>query len=280
LILAVFCCGGTIFAQKEEIQTHFMISEQKTIGIIGGASWESTVLYYKLINQSVREHLGGLNSAKILLYSVNYEPIVRLEHEGRWEEVGNQLAIAAKTLQDAGADFLILCCNTLHKATPAIEGAIQIPFLHIADAAGSKLCKSQVQKIGLLGTQFTMEDGFYASRLKDKFGLNVITPELLDRKQIDQIIYNELCQGKVRPKSKEEMIRIINTLQNNGAEAILLGCTELGMLIGSEDVTIPVYDTTLLHADEAVFMSFSREPVRKCLTSEIKNGCRAPESWQ
>ena len=255
LALAIFYCGGTVFAEEEQNQTHFMTFEQKTIGIIGGASWESTALYYKLINQSVRERLGGLNSAKILLYSVNYDPIVRLENEGRWHEVGNQLAIAAKSLQDAGADFLILCCNTLHKATPAIEGAIQIPFLHIADAAGSVLSKSHIQTIGLLGTQFTMEDGFYASRLEDKFGLHVITPKLLDRQMIDQIIYNELCQGKVRPESKEELVRIIETLRNNGAEAILLGCTELGMLISSEDATIPVHDTTLLHATEAVHMS-------------------------
>lgn len=255
LASAIFCCSDIVFADEEVNQTYFMKSEQKTIGIIGGASWESTALYYKLINQSVRELLGGLNSAKILLYSVNYDPIVKLEREGRWDEVGNQLAIAAKSLQEAGADFLILCCNTLHKATPAIESAIQIPFLHIADAAGSILSKSNIQIIGLLGTQFTMEDGFYASRLKNKFGLRVITPELPDRIMVDQIIYDELCQGKVRPEAKEEMIRIIKMLQNNGAEVILLGCTELGLLIGSKDATIPVFDTTLLHAQQAVHMS-------------------------
>ncbi len=232
-----------------------MESEQKVIGIIGGASWESTVIYYRLINQFVREHFGNLNSAKILLYSINYDPIIQLEKEGKWEEVGNQLATIAKTLQEGGANFLILCCNTLHKATPAIEKAIQIPFLHIADAAGSVLSKSQVQKIGLLGTQFTMEDGFYASRLQKKFNLQVITPELFDRQRIDQIIYNELCQGKVLPASKKEMIRIIQALQNKGAEAVLLGCTELGMLINPADATIPIYDTTLLHANEAARIS-------------------------
>lgn len=235
--------------------TH-MTSNQKIIGIIGGASWESTVLYYKLINQTVRDRLGGLNSAKILMYSVNYDPIVKLEQEGNWDEVGRQMAIAAKSLEDAGADFIILCCNTLHKTTPAIEKAIEIPFLHIADAAGAILSQNQTKKIGLLGTQFTMEDGFYASRLQEKFGLHVITPEQPDRKQIDHIIYNELCQGKILPESKAEICRIIQSLQDMGAEAILLGCTELGMIVGPEDASVPVYDTTLLHAKEAVQRSF------------------------
>jgi aspartate racemase len=254
--LAVFFCSTAILAKEESVEGDLMESEQKIIGIIGGTSWESTALYYKLINQSVRERLGNLHSAKILLYSFNYDPIVALEREGRWDEVGNQMAIAAKTLQDAGAKVLILACNTLHKVTPAIENVVEIPFLHIADAAGNTLCKKQIQKIGLLGTQFTMEDGFYALRLQEKYGLQVITPELPDRKRVDQIIYNELCQGKVLSESKKELIRIIEILQKNGAEAILLGCTELGMLIDSEDAMIPVYDTTLLHVNEVVHMSF------------------------
>ena len=229
---------------------------QKNIGIIGGLSWESTALYYKLINEAVRERLGRLNSAKLLLYSLNYEPIVQLEHEGKWDQIGEQLAQAAKNLQDAGADFIILCCNTLHKVTPAIEAAIHIPFLHIADAAGKLLVSHGVKKLGLLGTQFTMEDGFYASRLFEKFGLHVITPEADDRKRLDQIIYLELCRGKILPESSQEMRRMIDDLQQKGAEAVLLGCTELGLLMGQEDVSIPVYDTTVLHAQEAVKRSF------------------------
>lgn len=233
-----------------------MSTKQKTIGIIGGVSWESTALYYKLINESVRDRLGNLNSAKIILQSLNYELIVKLEREGRWDEVGKQIGSAAKTLQDAGADFLILCCNTLHKVTSSIEAAIEIPFLHIADAAGKVLLDRAIRKIGLLGTQFTMEDGFYSSRLETKFGLETIVPHLSDRERMDFIIYQELCQGKILSQSKEELIRIIHELQNSGAEAILLGCTELGMIIAPKDATIPIYDTTLLHANESVNISF------------------------
>ena len=237
-----------------------MALEQKTIGIIGGTSWESTTLYYKLINEAVRDRLGNLNSAKIVIYSVNYDPIIKLEQKGAWDEIGNQLGSAAKTLQDAGADFVILCCNTLHKVTSSIESAIEIPFLHIADAAGRVLCESKIRKIGLLGTKFTMEDGFYASRLEGRFGLEVIVPNLSDRNLLDGIIYNELCQGKTLAQSKDEMIRMIKQLQVEGAEAVLLGCTELGMLISANDADIPIYDTTLLHATEAVNLSSYSAP--------------------
>lgn len=235
-----------------------MALNQKKIGMIGGVSWESTVLYYKLINQAVREHLGGLNSAEILLYSLNYEPIVALEREGKWSEVGEELARVAKTLQEEGADFLILCCNTLHKMTRSIEGSITIPFLHIADAAGHVLTSNSIRKIGLLGTQFTMEDGFYSSRLESKFGLEVIVPNEACRKRLDAIIYGELCQGKMLPESKEAIIEMINDLNKEGAEGVLLGCTELGMLVNQDDVDIPVYDTTLLHAMEAANRSVGR----------------------
>lgn len=229
-----------------------MTLQQKTIGMIGGVSWESTVLYYKLINQSTRDHLGGLNSAKILLYSLNYDPIVQLEREGKLSDVGDELAHAAKTLQEGGADFIVLCCNTLHKMTSSIEEAVHIPFLHIADPAGAILRNNHIQKVGLLGTQFTMEDGFYAQRLENKFGLEVVVPFEEDRKRIDAIIYNELCQGKVSFESKQELIQIIRNLSERGVEAVLLGCTELGMLVRSEDIDVPIYDTTLLHASEAV----------------------------
>lgn len=229
--------------------------KQKTIGIIGGVSWESTVLYYKLINGSIRDSLGGLNSARILLSSLNYEPIVDLERKDEWDEVAKILSDAAKNLENAGADFVILCCNTLHKVASSVEASISIPFLHIADAAGKMAVQNDIKKIGLMGTQFTMEDGFYSSRLKQKFDLDVILPNESDRKIIDDIIYNELCHGKILDTSKMEFLRIMQYLQKNGAEAVLLACTELGMIINSQDTSIPVYDTTILHAEEAVKMS-------------------------
>ncbi len=219
--------------------------------MIGGVSWESTQLYYQLINKAVREELGGLNSALLLISSINYAPIVQLEREGAWDKVGSEIAHVAKTLEEGGADFIILCCNTLHKVTADIEAAITIPFLHIADAAGRVLVQSKIQKVGLLGTRFTMEDGFYASRL-ERFGLSVITPPSLEFQHMDEIIYDELCQGTVVAKSKAELIRMIRELKEQGAEAVLLGCTELGMIIGQKESPIPVFDTTLLHAQEAV----------------------------
>ncbi len=234
-----------------------MTSKQRTIGVIGGVSWESTALYYKLINEFVREHLGGLNSAKILLYSLNYEPIVALERQGKWGDVGHELAHAATTLQEGGADFIILCCNTLHKVASSIEKTVHIPFLHIADPAGNILKNNHIQKVALLGTQFTMEDGFYASRLTGKFGLEVMVPCEEDRKNLDTIIYDELCQGKISSESKQKLIQVIQDLNEHGAEAILLGCTELGMLIHDDDVEVPIYDTTLLHANEAASWSLN-----------------------
>lgn len=235
-----------------------MEEKPKTIGMIGGVSWESTALYYKLLNQSVREELGGLNSAKILLYSLNYDPIVELERQGKWEKIGNNLSNAAKVLEEGGADFIILCCNTLHKMAPLIEKAISIPFLHIADSAGNILVENHIEKLGLLGTCFTMEDGFYHERLQDKFGLEVIVPSMEDRKLLDSIIYDELCQGKISLKSKEAILQMIEKMKEKGAQSVLLACTELGMLIQPEDMDIPVYDTAFLHAKDAAFLSLNR----------------------
>ncbi len=255
LILCLGCFSGHAVEINIRDKESHMPVKQKTIGMIGGVSWESTTLYYQLLNQSVREHLGGLNSAKILLYSLNYEPIVNLERQGKWEDVGQELAHAAQVLESGGADFIILCCNTLHKMTPSIEGAVQVPFLHIADPAGNVLVNHHIQKIGLLGTQFTMEDGFYHERLGDKFGLTVVVPSEEDRLLLDSIIYDELCQGKVLARSKQNLLQIIQNLREQGVGAILLGCTELGMLVGEEDIGIPVYDTTVLHANEAAKQS-------------------------
>lgn len=223
-----------------------------TIGLIGGVSWESTALYYKLINQTVRNQLGSLNSAKLLINSLNYDPIVRYERENNWQAVTDLLVNAAQTLEKAGADFLLLGCNTLHKVAETIENNIQVPFVHIADGAGENFQKQGIQKIGLLGTQFTMEEGFYAQRLKNKFGLTVLTPPLNEREAIDNIIYNELCVGIIIAESRQLMMNSIRNLIANGAQGILLGCTELGMIIQPDNASVTILDTTVLHAEKAV----------------------------
>jgi len=228
---------------------------KKLIGMIGGVSWESTALYYKLINEAVREKFGGLNSAKVLIYSLNYDPIVELERQGNWQAVAETLMTTAKNLEQAGADFLILGCNTLHKVSKEIENAVNIPFLHIADAIGDALQKSGIKKVGLLGTQFTMEEGFYASRLQDKFQLEVITPPIEEREAIDNIIYQELCLGKLLDNSRKTMSRIMNSLAESGAQGIILGCTEFGILVKEGDSPVPTFDSTILHAGKAVSLA-------------------------
>ncbi len=230
---------------------------KKTIGIIGGVSWESTVLYYQLINQAIRNQCGGLHSAKLIINSLNYAPIVQLEREANWNAVTEILVNAAQVLEKAGADFLLLGCNTLHKVAPAIEKSISIPFLHIADGAGKKFQTENIQKIGLLGTQFTMEEGFYADRLATKFGLQVITPAHKEREAIDKIIYNELCVGINKPESKKLLQSAMQTMIQSGAEGILLGCTELGILIQPEDAPVTLLDTTVLHVETAVLLALS-----------------------
>lgn len=228
---------------------------KKTIGIIGGVSWESTVLYYQLINRAVRGKFGGLNSAKLIINSLNYAPIVQLESESNWDAVTEILVNAARAIEKAGADFIILGCNTLHKVASAIEKSISIPFIHIADGAGKKCQQVNIKRIALLGTQFTMEEGFYAERLENKFGLQVMTPPAKERETIDKIIYNELCVGVANPESKQFLKNVIQAMIQSGAEAILLGCTELGILIKSEDASVPVLDTTVLHVETAVSLA-------------------------
>lgn len=228
---------------------------KKTIGIIGGVSWESTILYYQLINQAVRQKLGGLNSAKLIINSLNYAPIVQLERESNWNAVTEILVNAAQTLEKAGSDFLLLGCNTLHKVASAIEKSISIPFLHIADGAGEKFKKLGLKKIGLLGTQFTMEEGFYSERLANKFGLQVITPTLTEREAIDKIIYDQLCVGINDPESKILIKNAMQSMIQSGAEGILLGCTELGLIIKPEDSPVTMLDTTVLHAEAAVALA-------------------------
>ncbi|OQR34933.1 aspartate racemase [Pseudomonas sp. T] len=220
----------------------------KTIGLIGGMSWESTIPYYRQINERIKERLGGLHSAKVALYSVDFHEIERLQHAGDWDAAGRVLADAARSLKAAGADFLVLCTNTMHKVVPAIEAAVDIPLLHIADPTAEAIRAAGVATVGLLGTRFTMEQAFYKDRLVDRFGLKVLTPNEADRQVVHRIIYEELCLGRIRDESREEYRRIIAALVEQGAEAVILGCTEISLLVGPADASVPLFDTTALHA--------------------------------
>jgi aspartate racemase len=228
----------------------------KKIGMIGGMSWESSLEYYRLVNELVKEKLGGYHSAKVIMDSLDFAEVELLQHEGRWQEAGKMMADSALTLQTSGADFVVLCTNTMHKCTPEIEAAIQIPFLHIVDPTAEAICKMGIKTIGLLGTRFTMEEDFYKGRLKDKYGLYVIIPSTADQEKIHQVIFQELVLGKINTDSRKDYLDIINNLIQNGAEGIILGCTEIGLLINPDDVHVPVFDTTILHARAAVDFAF------------------------
>jgi aspartate racemase len=224
----------------------------KTIGLLGGMSWESSVAYYRVINEGVKNSLGGLHSAKIVMVSVDFDPIEKLQHEGDWEGTAKILSEAAKKIELAGADFLLICTNTMHKVAPQIEAAINIPLLHIADATADVLVKKGVKTVGLLGTAFTMEQDFYKGRLKENYGLTVLVPNEADREIVHTVIYKELCLGEVNLDSKTEYLRIIESLASQGAEAVILGCTEIGMLVNQTDTEITLLDTTVIHAQKAV----------------------------
>ncbi|MEC6897219.1 aspartate/glutamate racemase family protein [Photobacterium piscicola] len=224
----------------------------KTIGMLGGMSWESTASYYKAINEGVKAELGGLSSAKICLYSVNFEEIEKLQHQGRWNDTAVILTQAAKAVEAGGADFLIICTNTMHKVASEIEAEISIPILHIADATAKKLVSDGVKKVGLLGTRFTMEQDFYKSRLTNKFEIDVIVPSAESRAIVHNVIYDELCKGIISAESRVKYLNIINELYKSGAEAVILGCTEIALLIQQQHTDIPLYDTTEIHAFEAV----------------------------
>jgi aspartate racemase len=224
----------------------------KTIGLLGGMSWESTVGYYQAINKGVKESLGGLHSAKIAMYSVDFSQIEKLQHSGDWEGTAKILISAAKNVQAAGADVLLICTNTMHKVAPQIENAIDIPLLHIADATAEALVEKGIKTVGLLGTAFTMEQDFYKGRLTNNYGLNVHVPDEIDREIIHNVIYKELCLGKINPSSKVEYLRIIEDLANQGAEAVILGCTEIGLLVNQTDTDVTLLDTTYIHAQKAV----------------------------
>lgn len=224
----------------------------KTIGLIGGMSWESTATYYRLINESVKQRLGGLHSAKVILYSVDFEQVERMQMAGDWEGSGILLANVARALEAGGADFLVLCTNTMHKVAPAIQAAVHIPFLHIADATAEAIKEAGLSRVGLLGTRFTMEQDFYTGRLREQHGLEVLVPDLADRDIIHRVIYEELCLGRLVDASRNECRRIIANLIKRGVEAIILGCTEISLLVQQDDASVPLFDTTSLHALKAV----------------------------
>lgn len=224
----------------------------KTIGLIGGMSWESTVPYYRQVNEGIKARLGGLHSAKVVLYSVDFHEIEQLQRDGDWDTAGKLLADAARRVQAAGADLLVLCTNTMHKVAPQMEAAVSIPLLHIADATGAAITAAGHRTVGLLGTRFTMEQDFYRQRLQDRHGLQVLVPDADDRRIVHDVIYDELCRGVVSDSSRDAYRRVMDDLVARGAQAIILGCTEIGLLVGPQDARVPLFDTTTLHASAAV----------------------------
>jgi len=225
----------------------------KKIGMLGGMSWESTSTYYKLLNEEIKNRLGGLHSAKIILSSVDFEEIEKFQHSALWDETAKILSDEAKAIESANADFLIICTNTMHKVAPEIEKNIAIPILHIADATGDALVKDGIKKVALLGTKFTMTEAFYKDRIEEKFGIEVIIPNDDEQNIIHDVIYKELCLGKCNKKSRDEYIKIIKRLEKEyEAEGVILGCTEISMLIKQGYVEIPIYDTTKLHVLSAI----------------------------
>lgn len=222
----------------------------KTIGLIGGMSWESTISYYRIINEEVKNRLGGLHSAKIVLYSVEFDEIEKCQSNGEWEKSGDILGNAAKAVESAGADFLLICTNTMHKVVPQIVSMIDIPIIHIADATADELEKNNTRSIGLLGTKYTMTQDFYKQRLIDR-GIRVLIPDEGDIETVNTVIFDELCVGKISDVSREKLKEIITKLKCKGAEGVILGCTEIGLLIHQSDVDIPVFDTTVIHARKA-----------------------------
>ncbi|EEK62206.1 MULTISPECIES: aspartate/glutamate racemase family protein [Bacillus] len=229
----------------------------KTIGLIGGMSWESTSEYYRIINEEIKERLGGLHSAKCLINSVDFEEIERCQSSGNWDGAGEILGNAAYSLQKGGADFIIICTNTMHKVVGKIKAKIDIPVLHIADATAKEIKRKDIQKVGLLGTKYTMEQDFYKSRIEEN-NIKVIVPSEKNRKEINKVIYTELCLGKIVSQSREYYKRVIEELVQKGAQGIILGCTEIGLLIKQENVSVPIFDTTHIHAIEAVKVALDR----------------------
>lgn len=228
----------------------------KTIGLIGGMSWESTELYYRWINEGIKERLGGLHSARIVLVSVDFQEIELMQREGDWDRAAELLAAAAKSVEMAGADLLLLCTNTMHKVAPQVAAAVHIPFLHLADATAMRIEKAGFKNVGLLGTRFTMEEDFYKSRLLAR-GLEVIVPNAADREIVHRVIYDELCLGKIKDASRQAYLGIIDGLKDRGAECVVEGCTEITLLVEQQHTNMPLFDTTAIHARAAVKYALS-----------------------
>lgn len=224
----------------------------KIIGLIGGMSWESSLEYYRIINEEVKKRLGGFHSAECLMYSVDFAGIEIMQHKGDWDKLAWILSQVAIRLEAGGVDFLVLCTNTMHKVAPAIEAAVNIPLLHIADPTAERIKARGFRKIGLLGTRFTMEEDFYRGRLEKKHGLEVLVPDEEDRAMIHHVIYHELCDGRLQEESRKKFADVIKKLAAAGAQGIILGCTEIGLLVKEKDSILPIFDTTLIHAEAAV----------------------------
>lgn len=229
----------------------------KTIGLLGGMSWESTVTYYQIVNKAIKQELGGLHSAKVLLYSVDFAEIEKCQAEGDWERSGDILSEAAENLEKAGADFILICTNTMHKVVPQIQSRIGIPVIHIAEATAEELKRHEIARVALLGTKYTMTQDFYKEKL-EKAGISVLIPDAQGIETVNNIIYKELCLGVISEESKEKLLRIIDSLAEQGAQGVILGCTEIGLLIRQKDTDLPVFDTTQIHALKAAKLSVEK----------------------
>ena len=234
-----------------------MKQEMKTIGLIGGMSWESTATYYRVINLTIGEELGGLHSAKILLYSVDFDEIERCQSEGNWDKSAQILTSVAQRLQHAGADCIVICTNTMHKVAPQIQQHISVPLLHIAEMTADELKAASITKVGLLGTKYTMAEQFYRDKI-EKSGIEVVVPDEDDMAYVNHVIYDELCRGIKHPQSRNQFLKIIDKLKAAGAQGVILGCTEIGLLIGNYRTSIPQFDTTLIHARKAALFALGR----------------------
>lgn len=229
----------------------------KTIGLLGGMSWESTLNYYRLLNEGIKQRLGDLHSAEICLFSVDFDAIEKLQHQGAWDELAQQLSAAACAVERGGADFLLICTNTMHKVAPQVAAAVTIPLVHIADVTGAALQKNAVRRVGLLGTRFTMEEAFFKQRITDNFHIEVLIPNAVQRELIHRVIYQELCLGVIREQSRLDFLAIIAELTAAGADAIILGCTEISMLVQQRDTASPLYDTTAIHVQAAIDLALA-----------------------
>jgi len=230
----------------------------KTIGLIGGMSWESTVTYYQILNKTVKQRLGGLHSAKILLYSVDFAQIEAFQAKGQWEESAEVLAQAAENLEKAGADFLVICTNTMHKVAPQVQRRVSVPLLHIAEATAEALKEAGISRVGLLGTRYTMTQDFYKAQLQER-GIDVVIPEEAGVELVNRVIYEELCLGIVKEDSRRQFSAIIDSLKDQGAQGVILGCTEIGLLISQGDSSLPVFDTTYIHAEKAAMYALAKQ---------------------